>query len=406
MGAVWDKIISWFTFTEPEITGPQFVIDSTAIPAEVLGLTTYDDPINPVARISRQQAIQVPAVKNGRDLIAGTIGTIPFKMLDTDNVEVISSLLSQPERNVARSLTFTRTVEDLLFEAWSWWKVTERDWRNYPTKVERLPVRSVFYDSVKKQWYVDRPGPTKTLPNGIAQYSVDSASREYLRDADLIRFDSPTDPILVAGARAIRTYLKLAAAADRYADSPMPQGYFTPRPEADPDDTDVEEFLDDWATARRTRADAYVPGVVEYRSMQWDPAQLQLNEARQAAVVEIARLFNLDAEDLNVSTTSRTYANIQDRRLTKINDALGMYIAAICERLSMGDVTPRTNRVVADFNGFLRADDKSRLETYAIGLSLGIYDRNAIAERESLPQPRFPAPEQRAIEAPVGDSNG
>lgn len=390
------KVFSWLGFELN--TGPQFIVDSAAIPAEVLGLTTYDDPINPAVRVQRRQAIQVPAVKSGRDLIAGTIGQIPFRVIDSENVEQISTLLTQPERNVARSITMTRTVEDLLFEAVSWWKVTERDFRNYPIYIERLPVRSVFFDGGKGQWYVDRPGPTQTLPNGRAEYTVDRSRREYLEDRDLIRFDSPTDPILTAGARAIRTYLKISAAIDRLADEPLPQGFFTPKAgEVDPDDDSIQTFLDDWATARRTRVTGFVPSAVDFKQVQWDPEQLGLEKKAEAAVVEIARCFNLDAEDLNVSTTSRTYANIQDRRLTKINDAIGMYVFAIAERLSMGDVTPRGYSVVGDFNGFLRADDKTRYETYQMGVALGLYDRNAIAEREGLPRPMFPEP--KAIEA-------
>lgn len=365
--------------TTEVLNAPTFdgtVVDSTSIPAQIFGFTSYEDPQTPVAPINRSAAIQVPAVKKGRDLIAGTIASIPFHVIDGDNVELVSNLLEQPESSLARSVTMAKTVEDLLFEAVAYWWVRERTWNGWPVKITRLETAMT---------QIDERGHAKVVINNKP---VDIPPK------DLIVFTSPTEGVLTAGARAIRTYLKLSAAADRYADSPMPQGWFTPKPESDPDEDDVQTALDEWDAARRSRATGYVNAALDYHTAQWSPEQLQMGDARQHAVLEIARVFGLDAEDLDVSTTSRTYQNSQDRRIAKINDVLGMYIEAIEDRLSMPDVTPRGHKVKADFNGFLRADDKTRFETYQLGVELGIYDRNAIAAREGLPQPTFPVPSE------------
>ena len=381
----WWRVAEWLGFERPDSRGPQFEIDAGSMPSEIFGIPSYSSTIGPVAAVSRREAIQVPAVKKGRDLIAGEIGTIPFRLLDTDNVEHVSTLLSQPERNRARSVTMTKLVEDLLFEGKAYWWTRERNFNRFPTYVWRVDPRAT----------VDQDGYLHvTMPDG---------KLIKVPPADYVVFESPTEGVLSAGARAIRTWLKLAAAVDRYADSPRPQGWFTPRPEADPDQSDVETFLDDWQQARQNGVDAYVPGVVDYHSTQWDPNQLQLVEGRKQAVVEIAAAMGVDPEDLGVSTTSRTYQNGQQRRIDKINDTLGMYVSAIAERLSMPDITPRGYRVEADFNGFLRADDLSRFQAYALGVKLGIFDRDAIARREGLPQPTFPMPAQPAIQS--GDAN-
>jgi len=370
----WWRVAEFFGFERPTSSAPQFEIDAGSIPAQIFGLESYSSTIGPAPKVARREAIQVPAVKRGRDLIAGEIGSIPFRLLDTENVTHVSSLLDQPERNHPRSITMTRLVEDLLFEGKAYWWTRERDYRNYPAYVWRVdPCSQVDVD-------------------GYLHVSMPNGDEVKVPPRDYVLFESPTDGILDAGARAIRTYLKLSAAADRYADSPLPQGYFTPRPDADPDQTDVEDFLDDWTKARQTRADAYVPGLVDYKTLQWDPEKLQLDAARSAAVVEIGRVLGIDPEDLGVSTTSRTYQNSQDRRISKINESIGMYVSAIQERLSMPDITPRGYRVLADFNGFLRADDLSRFQVYKLGITMGIYDRNAVAEREGLPQPTFAMP--------------
>lgn len=357
------------------------VIGPDSVPPMFAGLSSYADYTAPAPRVTRREAMQVPAVKRARDLIAGTIGTIPFGVLDTQNIGQVSGLLSQPERNVARSVTMTRLVEDLLFESVAWWRVVERDWRDYPAKVVRLLPRSVNQQPDGKN-YVARDG------------SSQGQSWEYVEARDLIRFDSPTDGLLDAGARAIRTALKLDTAAARYADEPMPTGYFEPRDgAADPaGDDDVTTLLDDWETARRTHSTAYIPAALRYNTVQWSAQDIQLADARQHAVLEIARLVGIDPEDLGVSTTSRTYQNGQDRRIAMINDVLGMYVSAVAERLSMGDITARGYRVIADFNGFLRADDKTRFETYQLGITMGLFDAKAVASREGLPEPAEPAP--------------
>lgn len=360
-------------------SGPTFEVGAESVPPEIFGYTSYADMIPVAPKISRREAIQVPAVKRGRDLIAGTIGTLPFEMRDTENVVTVSSLLAQPEENVPRSVTMTRLVEDILLDGVGWWRVVKRDYRGYPSSVVRLMPNTVNQMPDGKN-YVNTRGETQ------------GTSWEYVEARDLIRFDSPSEGVLDSGARAIRTYLKLATAADRYADEPLPSGYFTPKDGADPEDEEVQDALDKWGDARRKRSTGYVNAALDYNTVQWSPEQLQMSEARQHAVLEIARLMGIDPEDLGVSTTSRTYQNSQDRRIAMINDTLGMYVSAIAERLSMQDITPRGYRIVADFNGFLRADDRTRFEVYGMAAQLGVVDRYGIAEREGIPAPTFPEP--------------
>ena len=389
--------LSWLTLDAA--AGPEFSVNSVEqlpsdVDVSVFGFTTSSDDdsaqLAPAPKVSRAQAIQVPAVKRGRDLVAGTIGQLPFRMLDTTNVVQLSSLLEQPEANLARSVTMTRLVEDLLFESVGWWRVVERDFRDYPRRVVRLEPTSVrlFPDG---RWYVGANG-------------VQGMSWTYTEERDLIRFDSPNDGILTSGARAIRTYLRLSSAADNYAKDPMPQGYFHPAVPYELEQEEVDAALERWATARRSKATGYVPQNLAYERIQWSPEQLQMGEARQHAVLELARIIGVDPEELGVSTTSRTYANMQDRRLARIQDTLGPYVEAIAERLSMPDITPRGYRVRADYSGFLRADDASRFAAYEVALRLGITDVPQILEREELPEPTVtaaPAPERTPDPEPV-----
>lgn len=375
-------------------TAKTFDVSTSTVDPAVFGLSSYEgDNSSPVARINRESAIQVPAVKRVRDIVANSIGSIPFEMLDTENVVAVSSLLVQPERNRARSVSFAHLAEDLLFESVGWWRIVEKDYRGYPTKVVRLAPRTVQQRQDGKTYY------SQNTPQGTAWI--------WDEDQELIRFESPTDPLLAAGARAIRTYLRLASAADRYAKTPRPSVVLTPTDDADPaEDEDIAEMLDDYEASVNRRGVIYLPAALNMNANGYSPVDLQLNEQMTTAVLDIARTVGIDPEDLGISTTSRTYQNSQDRRIARLNEVLGPYISAIEDRLSMGDITPRGYRVKADFNGFLRADDATRLANYQAGLAMGLYNLEQVADRENLPVPA-PKPEpapQDVVEGEVVQS--
>jgi hypothetical protein len=240
--------------------------------AVAFGLEASSSPIAYAPRVERRTALQVPAVKRAHDLIAGTLGGLPLNLYGPDNTTLPSTFLSQPEPSSPRSVSMTRLVADMLFDEVGWWRVTRRLWNGYPYSVERLSPGRVVVN--KGRVWVD---------GKVAD------------DTDLIRFDSPFPGLLRAGARAIRTALILDAAAARYADGAPPADYFTPSEGVDPGtDTEIAALLDDWKTARQTRSTAYVPAALTYNTAGWSPDKLQLADARQHAVLEIARCAGID----------------------------------------------------------------------------------------------------------------
>ncbi|MBI4941865.1 MAG: phage portal protein [Actinobacteria bacterium] len=366
-----------------DVPAGRFVVDQASIGPELFGLPDWRalGTSAVVPRIRREAAMQVPAVKRARDLICGTIGALPAYILTPSNERRTRALFDQPEQDVPRSVTMTRTVEDMLFEGYAWWRVLELGWDGYPVRVRRLDATTVDVRGDQRVY---------VRPDG----SVQGNAWEHVPDAQLIRFDAPSDPLLVAGARAIRTYLTLDAAASRYADAPGMIGWFTSREGADPGDTDeVQKMLDDWQAARIARVTGYVPDSLEYhQATVMAPKDMQLAEARDYAVLEIARLTGIDPEDLGVSTTSRTYANAVDRRMSLQDFTLGPFVTAIQDRLSMGDVTPRGTRVRLDFGGFTRSSEADRMATYKAATELGVYDLAEVQRREEQPQRAKPKP--------------
>jgi hypothetical protein len=331
--------------------------------------------------ISRETALQVTAVLRGRNLIC-SISTLPLTQYAPDGRKTRSPLFEQLDSQVPNVVTMAQTVEDLLFDGLSWWKITGRDWENkFPTKIQHVDVDRVHMDPP--------PGAQSLnlLPSGADPSAAVWIDTEVVPGSDMIRFDSPNPPLLKAARRAIRRAVLLERAAERYAESPRALGYFTPTEGADPaDDEEIAELLADWSDARNSNAEGYVPAALQYNVLQNpSPADLQLVQLQAKASLDIANAIGLDPEDLGISTTSRTYQNATDRRQDRINDVLAPYMRAVTDRLSMTDVTRRGYRVDFDLADYLKADPVTRATVYEKLYSLGAITVDEIRSDDGRP---------------------
>jgi hypothetical protein len=374
--------MAWFKRDKPDV---QFEV---LVPPEMTEAMTGGGIIAP--RISRSEALQVPAVLRSRNLIAGTLACLPVHIRDKKrNVVTPTTLLEQINPDVPNVVTYSQTYEDLLFEGISWWRVLEFGWHTYPVFAEHISVDRVHVSGT------DLPTLNGHRALGPAQVFIDGNP---VRDEDVIRFDSPNPALLRVAARAIRTCLNLDTTASMYATEPLPLGYLSPRDgeRIREDDDAVQEMLDKWEIARRSRVWAYVGQALEAKTLQFNAEQIQLADQRQHAVLEIARAAGIDPEDLGVSTTSRTYQNSEQRRRDLLDFTLTAYMSAVEQRLSMRDVLPRGYEAKVNLDAFLRADTKARMEAYQIGVPVGAYTLSEIRELENkpdIPKSALPKPE-------------
>jgi HK97 family phage prohead protease len=378
---------------------------SVDVPPEMLEAMTAGGMLD--RRISRNEALQVPAVMRARNLIAGTLSTLPHVVIDPQRREVPTTYLlgGNIDPDIPNSVLLAQTYEDLLFEGIAWWRVTARGWHGFPVEARHVPVESVHVAGIGTLPSQSQISPDQLFPVD-GQVFIDGIP---VRDDEVIRFDSPNPPLLRHAARAIRTALKLDRIAALYADNPVPLGALEPREGAEPlsaepgsagdgsERSEVDALLDDWEIARSKRAWAYLQAVTA-KTLQWNPEQLQLADQRQHAVLEIARASGIDPEDLGVSTTSRTYANQEQRWQALINLTFASWVAAVRDRLSMRDVLPRGYRAKVRFDDFQRADTPTRMTTYKTALEVGAYAPDEIRAREDLPEL---TPAQKAASRPA-----
>ena len=356
-------------------------------------------------QVTRDFALSVPSVLRARNIIVGTISSLPIRTVDSQYNVIRSPLLEQIDPDVPNPVTIASLVEDLLFDAIGWLQVLGRDWTGYPVWARRVDPMVVSAQPP--------PGTTLAdLPSGYVPGSTLWVAGEPVQARDMLRFDSPNPPLRASAARAIRRAAKYEAAAEMYADSPAMRGWFTPKEGADPEQTDIDNALADWEMRRRRHADGYVPAALEWHQADLpNPADLQLATLIDKVTIGIANAFGVDAEDLQVSTTSRTYNNAVDRRQDKINETYGSLVAAIAARLSMGDVTRRGQQVIFDWDRFLEPNPTDRAQIAVNYLTAKVITPDEVrhddlrmpaltaAQRAELNPP--PPPERSAVEEEV-----
>jgi len=306
-----------------------------------------------VARVSRADAMTIPAVRRGRSIIAGIIGTAPMIATRGSSMDrVPRPLLEAPEANTTRQHWLTWTVDDLLFYGVSWSLVTLRDAQGFPMQVRRLRHDQVAVDLGSGRVYVDgKPAD----------------------DRDLIRFDGPDEGVLNYGYRTLRTALLLDEAVRRFARLEIPLGVLKLKEGArELSQPDVEALVDTFEAARQERNTAYLNAAVDYETVAFDAERVQLAEARQFQAVEIARMMNLSPRWVAApSGDSMTYSNVAAERRDLVDTSLASYVAALEQRLTMGDVTPRGHVVRLDLSEYLRGDTLTALQAAEVGVRIG-----------------------------------
>lgn len=340
---------------------------------------------------TREAALGVPAVLKGRNMICN-IATLPLQLLDTTRKPVQHSWFSQLDPQVPNVVTLAMTIEDLLFDGIAWWKKMTTDVFGFPKAVQHVDCRRVTVNP-PTSWI-------NALPSGFDPDSTVWIDGKPIDAHKMIRFDSPNPPLLVAAARAIRRAIQFENTASMYAEDPRPLDYFSPGDNAGSlDEEAVKGIIRGWIAARKKRSTGFVPETLKYNTVQSpNPQELQLVGLMERAALDIANAIGVDAEDLGISTTSRTYQNDVSRRQDRVNDVLSGYMKAITDRLSMNDVTRRGYKAYIDLDDYLRADPKTRWEINKIAVELEATDVEEIRERENWVEKKITP---RALPAPV-----
>ena len=305
---------------------------------------------------TREEAMSVPTVARGRNIICSSIASIGLEVIDRSTGMEIEDgtprVIRTPDPRVPGSATYVWTCEDLLFYGYAYWQITELFSDTYRVRsVQRVSPARVTIQ-------------TNSLATEIEYYMVDGSPVPNSGIGSLVVFNGNDEGLLNRAGKTIRTGAELERAAAMYAREPVPSMVLKSNGTALPADR-ITKLLDSWGTARRNRSTAFLNADVTMEAVGFDPEKLQLNQARSYVSTELARALGIPAYYVDAETgSSMTYSNATTQRQTLLDFSLIPLMTSISERLSMPDFVPQSQRVEYDLSDYLRGSDLERANIY------------------------------------------
>jgi HK97 family phage portal protein len=324
---------------------------------------------------SREQFMAIPAGARARNIICSTIGSLPIEQYNHFTNEHVrpNRVIMQPDPRVAGSAIYSWLAEDLLLFGVGYGMVLD----SYSsTDASRI-----------RAWTRIAPNRVFASLNGnsteIEYYTVDGKRVPPFGIGSLIVFNGLDEGILNRAGRTIKAAAALEQAAEMYAKEPMPQMVLKSNgtnltPER------ITKLLESWKISRSMRTTAFLNADVELQALGFDPAKLQLNEARQYLALEIARASGIPASFVSAETTSMTYSNTLAERKALIDFSLRSILTSLEQRLSFSDFCPNGIETRFDIDDFLRGSALERAQVYEILNRIGAMSIEQIQEEEDL----------------------
>jgi phage portal protein BeeE len=330
--------------------------DVAASLAPVTSLDSLTPFFGGVNTATREEAMSIPTVARGRNIICSSIASIGLEVVDRstglDVEDGTPRVIRTPDPRVPGSATYVWTCEDLLFYGYAYWQITELFADTFRVRsVQRVsPVRVTIQ--------------TNSLATEIEYYMVDGTPVPNSGIGSLVVFNGNDEGLLNRAGKTIRTGAELERAAAMYAREPVPSMVLKSNGTALPADR-ITKLLDSWGTARRNRSTAFLNADVTMEAVGFDPEKLQLNQARSYVSTELARALGIPAYYVDAETgSSMTYSNATTQRQTLLDFSLIPLMTSISERLSMPDFVPQSQRVEYDLSDYLRGSDLERANIY------------------------------------------
>ena len=339
------------------------------------GAGSYGGYNNYANSILRQDAASVPSIARCRNLIAGTIASIPLETYLTSTGEEIPNLpwVDQLDKRQPMEVTLAWIVDSLFYYGVAYLRVEE------VYKDDNRPARFSWMQN-------DRVTVKYTFDNStVDYYMVNNIRVPDSGVGSLVTFQAFDQGLLLRQPTTIRAAIDIEKAAAIAAQTPMGSGYIK-NTGADLPDQQVQGILNSWKAARQSKATAYLTSTLEFNPISFAPKDMMYNEAKAYLALDLARACNVPANMIDAEMIrTNTYQNVLDQRKEFAAYTLMPFINAIQSRLSMDDLLPRGQKVrFAVDETFLRVDPTARLAVTAQLLELGLIDLNQAKEMEGL----------------------
>ena len=318
---------------------------------------------------SRTEAMGVPALARGRNIICSTIGSFGMHTRNIATGEKVQQprVINQPDSRIAGSAFYAWLAEDILFYGYGYALVNSRyaDTGRIQSMERVDPIRVTVQ--------------TNSTATEIDAYAVDGI---YIDPTTLVVFPGLDEGVLNRAGRTIRAASALEKTAYDFAVDPNPQTILKNSGVALPKDR-VAALVAAFKN-RTSKAVTFLNGDVSIETIGYDPKNLQLNEARNYLALEMCRAIGLPAFFASAEPNSFTYSNAVSERRSLVDYSLRPLMTVIEQRLSLSDFTPLGQEVKFDLDDFLRGNPYERAQVYEILNRIGAMSVDEIREEEDL----------------------
>ncbi len=280
--------------------------------------------------IDRAQAMSIPAVNRGRNLLCGAIAGLPLRATRNGIPTATQpTWLYRSDSDVSPYHRMSGTVDDLLFTGWAAWAVS-RDARGLVIDAMRIP---------RERWSTDNTGAVKVDGKPVPS-------------SEIILIPGPGPGLLETSQRSLRGAIALERAWIGRAQNPLPLvEIHETGSDSQLTEDEISELVQVYSAARTspTGSVGFTDSRVELRVHGTVQADL-FEAARNYSRLDLAAAMGLPGAllDATTSTASLTYSTREGQRNEFLDTSLRPYLDAIAARLSMDDVVPRGQAVRFD----------------------------------------------------------
>lgn len=360
-------------------------------------------------RVDEMSSMQLLAVYSCVRVISDAISSLPLDVFRkrAGHQEPIPNPMwvDQPNVDTDRISFMVQTVVSLLLRGNAFWMVTRNQvgnvveiWNLHPDWVS---VRRVSGEmSTKQFWIMGRPfeGEIVHIPALMFPGSIEGV-----------------DPI-TAAREAIGLGLATQEYGSRFfSQGAMPSGVIQAPGIVTPDQ--ARELAQQWrqqhAGVGKSNLPAVLTGGASYQPIAISPEQAQFLQTRQYMDAQIYKLFGLTHPFTPTTGPNLTYANVEQLGTDVTRFTLMPWMTRIENAITK--LLPRPQYAKFNADAFLRADLRTRYDSYKVGIETGFLEVNEARAWENLPamdepvaqdEPPAGEPQPRSVEVKIVHADG
>jgi len=336
--------------------GPAERAATFTLPGRGLGTQPLTGPLS----ITESTTLSIPAAYRCVQIISDTAASLPLHAYrGKTQLNRTPDILRQPDPTDTRMSTLAAVFTSLLIDGNAYLLVGNRDSLGFP-----------------RSFVVLAPGAVAlTVRNGVRYYSVAGQSYDaedvlHIRGMTLPGHDVGLGPLAMQ-----RRALGLAIAgedhaAELYVNGAIPAGILSSEQELTQAEADAAKASFVAAHGGRQRSPAVLSGGMDYKTLSFSAADLELVESRRFSAQQICTIFGVPSWIVGVgSTDSRTYSNVQDDNRAFVSWTLRPHLSRLEQSLST--LLPRGQEAKFNLDALLRADTLARYSAHSAGLAGG-----------------------------------